>query len=290
MSWAPSAETAINMTQDEALPIAIALDQLGTRAVTAARLIREPNGPTRFDLYSETRPDAGPSAPRLLGEPSEPQSTSTPAGPDDWAGPVMPPAQDFHTIYSRVHGTLLRVGGQDPTTHAPVGTLWRGELSAEGWQRVPLSRALGKVLATTMTYLDGHVYVIDELGEGLLRRRRFLRIERVGGSVEVLAAWPNFGIFNRLWLTLDANGDLLLAASSRLLRAHKLYRLSIKASGPTLAGVMLGSNELMAPVLADEHGLVFYRKSPGGDMSPQRRPATYLPCSTDWTTLKDIFQ
>lgn len=91
-------------------------------------------------------------------------------------------------------------------------------------------------------------------------------------------------------LTLDQSGDLLLAGSSHLLHIHKLYRLSVKAAGPVLSGFLLGQGELMAPVLADEHGLVFYRRSLGGAMRPQRRAATYLPCSTSWTTLKDLFR
>jgi hypothetical protein len=290
LSWAPSTEAAVNVTRDETLPVAIALDQYGTRATTAAVLAREPDGSPRFDLYTETAPGPGPRGPRLLSGSGEAPSTSAQTSPEDWAGLTMPPAKDFHTIYSRVHGMILRVGGQDLTTNAPVGALWRANLDAEGWQRIPVSRALGKVLAATMTYLDGHVYVIDEVGDGWLRTRRLLRVEPVGGSVEVLAAWPSLDVFDRYWLTLDQSGDLLLAGSSRLLRMHKLYRLSVEASGPVLSGFLFGQGELMAPVLADEHGLVFYRRGSGGAMSPQRRAATYLPCSTNWTTLKDLFR
>jgi hypothetical protein len=287
MSWVSSVENAITLTQTEEYPIAIALDAEGTHIANAVQYEKDPDGTPRFALISERTHPTGPAM-RLLVPPT-PQSSLTPSpGANEWVALSMPPAEDFHTLYSRVHGAVLRVGGQDLTTKAPLGTLWRASLNTEAWQRVPLSMPFGKVLAATMTYLDGHVYVIDEVRLGFLRKGRFLRVEPVRGSVEVLASWPRLGVFDRVWLTLDPHGSLLLAASSRLLHTHQLYRLDIEPSGPRLAGFMLGQGELMAPVVADEYGLVFYRKGKKGALDPQRRAANYLPCLAQWTTLKEL--
>lgn len=141
---------------------------------------------------------------------------------------------DAVPVYSGATGQLFLVGGR--TGSNPwTGEIWAGSLGTPAdpifWHRLSLGDYQPrKVLAST--YQDNSLWVLDETPQGFGSRARLTRISPETGEVQTLAQWPRLGLVNRHWLLQDPEGQLLLVASSQLLKTHLVFRLN-----PTEAGV-----------------------------------------------------
>ncbi len=126
-----------------------------------------------------------------------------------------PPPGEFAPAYSRALRSLFVV---------KAGGVWRAAVGGRGpeWSALRVDVAPGRPLAATVA--GGALYVLDEVGgrEGV--RARLVRYETRGGG-RVLGEWARGATWDRHWLVVDRDGDVLVGASSAALGRHAVARL-----------------------------------------------------------------
>lgn len=100
--------------------------------------------------------------------------------------------------------------------------------------------------------------VLDEVRLfGWLRMARIVRIDTLSGRHELVWHGPRLGIFDRHWLSVDRDGQVLLFGSSA--RANKHVTVRFEAT-PFVLGtaeprlVRFGHGDLIGEPLVDSHG------------------------------------
>lgn len=120
----------------------------------------------------------------------------------------------------------------------------------------PAHRRSG-VTASTYSAVDDALWLLDEvrgpLGLGP-KRARLVRIDRLTGTVSIVAQWPRLGIFQSYWLSMDRDGQLLLTVTrSNGQGKHGVFRIATSPS-PHLTGVSWGTGELLEAPVVDRAG------------------------------------
>lgn len=195
------------------------------------------------------------------------------------------PREGFAAVFSRSEDRAFVVGGQHPTTSAPLGDIWTRPVEAPGpWRAVDLGAfEVGTVLAATWSYLDHRLWVLDEVLDGGISMARLYRVAPYDGRVGLVGQWPRLGIYDRHWLVLDRDGQVLFVASSEALKKHSVVRLEAAAFQPTAplrAFCKRRPKALVLAPFADPWGYSFaWPTRNGKKLMLQRRKKLHLqPC------------
>ncbi|NUP09113.1 MAG: hypothetical protein HOW73_23940 [Polyangiaceae bacterium] len=178
----------------------------------------------------------------------------------------------FVPVYSRVADLAFVVGGALTSNGAQARDIWRREVRGTGgWQQVPLTGVtLETVLAATYSFRDAKLWVLDESRTV----RRLLRIDPLSGKTTIVGSWARSSAFNKQWLVLDLEGDVVLASSSE--SAFGIARFRSAGLNPTIAPTVVnleqGARRLMLPPAIDAKGnSIVTRTSPTVDYVTERR-------------------
>ncbi len=180
-----------------------------------------------------------------------------------------PPRSGFVPVYSTAAGGLFVVGGQSSGGGAS-GDIWFLPLDGT-WQKLTYpGYQPGQVLAATFSFGDHKLWVLDSTSSGVgFPTARLARLDAQGGDVEVIATWPQLGIFDRWFLSVDRDGSVLMSGSN--LVANALVRYPVNAE-PVLPSVLVAQAGalLMAPVV-DQYSYGFYVWNVLGQLQVLRR-------------------
>lgn len=261
--WAEQAEPMSYLGRGASLPTALALSSDGRFITERVSLKGHRFLGQRDRARTEIDPGGlGVPAASLALEPAPETTETTPS-----------PRGAFVPVYSRYLGRLFVVGGQDPSTQLPRGDIWWQDAeNGDGWRQVPeQGYTTGRVLAATYSFRDDRLWVLDEVGgPGLLKKVRLVRLDTRTGEFEQLGQWPRLGLFNRHWLSVDRDGQVLLAASSDTARKHVIVRLDNREMKVKPSTVRLGQGALAYRPMVDQEGYsVVVRQT------KKNRPPTY---------------
>jgi hypothetical protein len=257
--WSSQAEALPHLGRGGAMPSTLVLSGDG-RSIIERVSMRAGGFATAQDRRGEGVGAVGPgvgTAPALAGV--------SPPEPDAGDGPEA--RTDYEAVYSRALGQLFVVGGLDPVTHQDSGTIWSRKVDVGvSWAQVPSSGyAPARVLAATFSYRDGKLWVLDEVKHGSLKRARLVRLDPATGEFEQIGLWPRLGLYNQHWLVLDKGGEVLLVASTDVLRNHVVVRFDNHGANFSLDRVVFGQGALAFKPMVDEGGYSFIiNKKPDG--------------------------
>lgn len=161
-----------------------------------------------------------------------------------------PHADDYVAVLTGARRGLFVVGGSRPGTQEPTGEIWFTTLRASRWIEVRAAFRPEVVLAATFSFATDQLYVLDTTGGDL----RLTAIDFRRWGARELARWPRSPLFDRYFLTLDLDGQLLLSASSDDLDAHAYARLVDDLEVVTLEGLGLGFGSLVVEPMIDTRG------------------------------------
>lgn len=186
--------------------------------------------------------------------------------------------------YSRARAQLAVIAGwlEDGSRS---GDVWIHDLRTESWTRLT-GVELGSVRAATWTRHG--LAMLDVVGRGWARRMRLVLADPETQLVETLAEWPYLGLFNKQYLGMDQDGELILASSSRLLRTHAIARIVVAAGEPALAGFRLGQGELGGAPLVDVGGYTLVTTDRQGRLVPSRHERLFATAGS-WHDLGRCF-
>jgi hypothetical protein len=172
------------------------------------------------------------------------------------------PREGYVPVMSSALEALFIVGGRNAATHAELGTVVVHRFDSNTTFTLDLAgEQLHKVLAATVSYRDGSLWVLDQNGS----LARLLRIDPLGRRVHVVWSGARAANTDGQWLSLDQGGDVLLS-SSTLAGQHSVLRIT---SQPFAHGserfqlVAQGSGTLVGAPLAEEGGLTYLLEGPG---------------------------
>jgi hypothetical protein len=166
-----------------------------------------------------------------------------------------PPREGAVGVYARSAGEVYVMGGEDAGTGELMRDIWWRGVEGGGWHEVPLrSFQPGKVLAATRPYADGKLWILDEVRSGWMRFGRLTRVDPGTGEAEELGKWPRFGLFDQQWLVLDDEGNVVVAASSSMLRKHTLVRIRLDGPSRHVDRVYVGRGVLAMSPWVDASG------------------------------------
>ncbi len=139
------------------------------------------------------------------------------------AGPTPPARSGAQAFFSKSAGGLFVAGGMTPG--AALHDVWFRRFG-EGWRRVDTGRyAPEQVLAATYAFADRKLWLLD----GSAVSARLVRIDVESGAVQTLAMCQRGGTFTRHWLSVDADGSVLLTSSSAGM--SRIARVAVDANG-----------------------------------------------------------
>jgi hypothetical protein len=161
-------------------------------------------------------------------------------------------------VYSRATGRLFVVGGRDVDTGQNLTDFSWCDVSLDTWYRVRIQGAvLGAVIAASYALSDDRLWVLDACKAGPVTLARLLRIDPATGGAQTVGEWPSLGLFDKKWLVLDQDGAVLLAASSRKLNSHVVFRVTPDAAGPSVRLARIAPHPLAVAPLVDVAGYSF---------------------------------
>jgi len=94
---------------------------------------------------------------------------------------------------------------------------------------------------------DGQLYLLDQVGNGPRGWLRIVRIDPATAQATVLARWRYWGRHDRVYLSVNDPGDLVLAGSGRKLPVSLLMTLAPEQDGVQLTGWRTIKGRLIAP-------------------------------------------
>ena len=172
----------------------------------------------------------------------------------------IPARTGFVPVLSRTLGALVLAGGTDVSgqlTHE----LWMVPQWGEPFSLETPGYQPQEVLAATVATADGMLWVLDEYRAfGWLRLARLVRIDTLSGEHELVWQGPRLGLFDRHWLGVDRDGQVLLFGSSERFRKHVTVRFEatpfvLGTAQPRL--MRFGRGDLLGEPLVDAHGYQF---------------------------------
>jgi hypothetical protein len=173
------------------------------------------------------------------------------------------PRESFQAVYSRATARLFVIGGKDPIAHAPLGDIWFRSIDSGGtWVGVRTAYHPANVLAATYSYLEGRLWILDEVVKHPHKTvARLVTLDPLTGEMNVVGEWPRLTHFDAHWLLLDKDGSVLLAASSRKLRLHAVLRFVHNGSGARLLRLAQGFMPFSPVIDLAGYGFVVQDKS-----------------------------
>jgi hypothetical protein len=214
--------------------------------------------------------------PRALGESGE---SSFPAGvepPVALQGVEPPPRQEPGVVLSSRENALFMVSGAVGSSFSR--DLWAYDLSSGQWTEIPLKGAAPeKPLAVTYHEPSRALYVTDEIKKVGLRLGRLLRIDPNTGRTVVLGWWPRSQTFDRQFLSVGAEGELLISASSSKGKGHHVVVVFEENDGQLkIRWGLAGAGSLNGAPALTEEGLTRPFESPSL-LSKRFTPTRQLP-------------
>jgi hypothetical protein len=214
--------------------------------------------------------------PRALGEPGEP---SLPAGmepPVEPQGVEPPPRQEPGVVLSSRENTLFLVSGTVGNNFSR--DLWAYELSSSQWTEIPLKGAAPeKPLAVTYHEPSRSLFVTDEIKKVGLRLGRLLQIDPNTGTTVVLGWWPRSQTFDRQFLSVGPEGELVISASSSKGKGHHVVVVFEENNGQLkVRWGLAGAGALDGAPALTEEGLTRPFASPSL-LSKRFTPTSQLP-------------
>lgn len=200
-------------------------------------------------------------------------------------GDLLPPSRTgTHSAYSRARAQLAVVGGLEPGV-GPSREVWLYDLQHGLWDVIE-GVELGNVRA--LSWAKAGLFVVDVVGSGWQRRARLVLIDPVLREVSTVTEWPYLGLFESHHLAADQDGELLLAASSKLLRTHAVARLALGDEQVQLQGFRLGAGELSYRPVVDAYGYTLLVSDRAGKVTPERKERLFS-SSGNWHDLGRCF-
>jgi hypothetical protein len=236
--WVTASDAASRRTSDSVVLVAW---QSVTRKVTSA--------------FSYNRGAFVPAlrGPRALAETGDPTELLQAASPTTEQGLEPPPRQDPELALSSRENTLYLVSGVAGTN--PTRDLWRYDLTTQEWSEVELGEIRPeRPLAVTYHEPSRELYVADEVKKLGLRFGRLLRINPNTGKTTLLGWWPRLRTFDRHFLSVGPEGELVLSASSSKGKGHHVTVVFEEKDGQlTARWGLAGAGSLDgAPTLTNE--------------------------------------
>ena len=187
----------------------------------------------------------------------------------------------FTAVYARSIGAVFLVGLHD-TSYDPVQSLRWFDVASGAVVDRTLDAPVGKVLAATYSFRDGHIHAFDEVGTTSGTVARLISIAPRTGMVTVAQTFARTGDYDWHSLGVDPGGHLVLAASSETLDEHAVVRILI-GSTPTPDVIRGSASELSYPLRVDARGFVLHvRDGAGLDVV---RLSTLGTTSATWTAI-----
>ena len=196
------------------------------------------------------------------------------------------PRSGFVPVLSRYFGGVFVIGGRDPLTDEPVNDidLFRPHV---GWSTVMPSLPFQEAITATLSPADGKLWI---LGRGATRMRLY-RVDPWTGESSQVGSFEYSGEWDKHFLAVDRDGQVLFVASSRNLQKTKIARLRMNLDGRAYA-IQIDQDSLPyttnAPIVdRDEYGIIV-RDEAGAVTSIFRRANLLGPTGT--YELDSLFQ
>lgn len=168
-----------------------------------------------------------PGAPPLAPEEIAPAPVEAVAAPSRRAGAL--------SVLSASERSLFLVGGSADAEET-LGEVWRYALDDGTWHRLEFTGArVDTALAATFDWTEGRLLVLDETGNGWLKRGRLLELNLAAQQARVVASWPRLGVYERLYLMQRADGELWVFGNTKLGSTH-VFRSKLTKRGFRVRG------------------------------------------------------
>ncbi|MFO0553019.1 MAG: thrombospondin type 3 repeat-containing protein [Polyangiaceae bacterium] len=197
---------------------------------------------------------------------------------------TTPTRSGFVPVYSSAIQLVFLVGGVDMQGHWN-GDVLRMNLGGNAARFVSTVK-FRDVLAAAYSFRARSLYLIDhghiECDDALDSVAceatrgdcnavvRLIRVDAFGRDAEVVAAWTGAEFPERVWLTSDLQGNMLVSLSNAHPKRHALLRFDVEAE--TLTRLEEGAHELAAPAFTDSRGFVVYTQRGNGRIKGRRYP------------------
>ncbi len=153
-------------------------------------------------------------------------------------------------VLSGTRGELYVVGGRDESGALPRDA-WLYDARADTWREMAVPPDMGAVISATFDATRDELIVLDQIerrvGRRTIREARFLALPAsIGGAPRVIGRFVRATTNDRFSLAADVAGDLWVAASPPVGRAHVLLRLARDGDDLRVAGFRPGAGRLAA--------------------------------------------
>lgn len=247
--WVNAAEPFSYQGTPQSFPAAVALSRVG-----GEELIDTVHTDGRFLLANQDR----------AVDPPDPRDGS-------------PHAIDYAAVLTRMHRGIFVLGGRDVQTDVETHEIWFNPLDSTHWNVVPSDIKVEKVLAATYDFHSDELVVLDETPAGLAR---LWALKLRSYDSRILGTWPRHQAWNRHWLVVDRDGDILLASSNVTAKRHAISRLDIGNTEMQVDGITEGNRAFVLPPLVDARGYTLLLRQSQGNGKVNRERYVNLPLSS----------
>jgi hypothetical protein len=178
-----------------------------------------------------------------------------------------PPTRGAALAYSRLERSLFVVGGNDPVSGRPRGRIYHRGLVDDVWRTVNSTYRPVKVLASTYNFRDRNLYFLDERqvtgASGTQLQVHLVRLNWRTGVATTLHQWVRSTAWDRQYLTVDLEGQLLIGSGNTQSRLHAIARLRVVNGTFTSLGRVSGNEAIMVPVVVDPSGFTVVLREAG---------------------------
>jgi hypothetical protein len=178
-----------------------------------------------------------------------------------------PPTRAAGLAYSRLERALFVVGGNDPVSGRPRGRVYHRGLVDDVWRTVNSTYRPAKVLASTYNFRDRNLYFLDERqvtgASGTQLQVHLVRLDWRTGVATTLHQWVRSTAWDRQYLTVDLEGQLLIGSGNTQSRLHAIARLRVVNGTFASLGRVQGNEAIMVPVVVDPSGFTVVLREAG---------------------------
>ncbi len=192
----------------------------------------------------------------------------------------------FQVVLSRTASTLFVLGGVDPQSQKPLTDIWM-QVSGQRWSKLVIpGYAPYSLLASTFSFADRHLWILDEVVDS--RGRFDFRLVRI----DPFASSPNYKIVAKgpgneassYSMGLDRDGALLLDEASS--RGTVITRITV-GERPQIRVVRFEAARLARPPIVDDFGYAFLVLASDGSFSVERHSQTEGNCNGIFPFLRE---
>jgi hypothetical protein len=206
-----------------------------------------------------------------------------------FSGGLPTPRSSFQTVLSRTAGAMFVLGGVAPVTQSSLTDIWM-QVTGQRWAQLHLAGySPHAILASTFSYADRHLWVLDELqfdSEQNLQIR-LLRIDPFApsGATYAVVAVGQPASSTSYFLSVDHDGALLLTAVSP--SGTVLTRITAEAQ-PHIRVVRFEAAQLVRGPIIDDFGYSFILLQSDGTFSVERHSHSEGNCDGIPTPLSPV--